>query len=1332
MKTNSSPRKMFTVSIFAAGASLFLLAGAAKAQTGVWTNNASGTWSTPANWLNGIVAGGPSSTAYFTNDITSDVTVHLDTVSTNQGNLVFGDGDVSSPANWFLDNNGTAANILTLSASISPTITVNALGAGKLVNISAIITGNNLTETGPGLLVPSGANTFTNMTINGGTVVWNTANGAGSLGAAVTNNTITLTNGATLIRSNTANNLVFGINVKGTDTIDCSSTAATSGNLNGFFLGDGTLNIILGSPGVITNTLTTGGSGAWNSNVWANFSGTVVLSGGGNLRFDINNANTFTFGSKLATFDLGTGNNTMNERSSGSLAQHTTFIGALRGGFGTVISCNSKAGDTNTLQVGDNNLSTTFNGTIANGSAAVTALTKSGAGTLTLGGTNLYSGATVIKNGTLALGTTGSISNTPSITVLSNSMFDVSAYGTWTPAPNRILAGNGVVTGAVSMTSAILSPGYGTNFGRLTFANDLALPGITVNMEIGFGTNDSVAVTGNLNLSGTTTINLAQPPGFSLIPNSTNVLFQWGGALTGDLSNLQLVYSSQSASADIVLQTNLVTKQIILIVTNNVGNQIVWKGNSGNNIWDHGTANWLHGASTVLFTNLDDVTFNDSGVASVPVSLSDTVVPASITVSNNSNAYTFTSSGGQISGVTGLTKNGTNTLTVLEDNSLSGVVTINAGIVVVGSGSVAAGSLGTASIVNNGTLVYNRDTSVTLSSVIQGSGTLVQNSTNGTLIATSDNNSGNVWVQAGTLQLGDGSSGSSHGSFTGTITNSATLNYNYDASLTIPNMLAGNGVVNYNEVSGDRTYTFPLTITNESFTGTMNIAAGITLHANTGNSGYQFGNGAQVNVSYYAQAWLDSIAGGSATSNYNSSFTIQGPGWAGDSLPIGHVTGDLVGWGALRLFNNTLTGNITLAGNARIGGNSSGSTIQGQISDGGNNYQLEIVSGSANLEQFILTLAPAAGPNAYASTLITSGTLQAGNTNAVTNTVTMTAFGRMRLNGCNITLASLSGGDPATGGGVTNCMVYNFNTTNAATLSVGKDNSSTAFNGIFADGTNQPLGLTKIGSGTLTLSGNSTNTGPVTVSAGTLSLSSGTGGSGSFSNAALFAVSSGAILNVNSRGDQTLTLNNGQTLKGSGTVNGNVSALAGSTVNPGDSVGTLTVQQNVTLAGTLLMELNRTNAQNCDHLVSSSGTITYGGTLSVTNVGPALHATDYFQLFSSGVSGFAAVNLQTNDTVNNVKYTWYNTISSNGRITVATVTNLVNPTPTNITARVNGSNLELSWPADHTGWTLQVQTNNLNVGLSNNWVDMPGSTSVDSVTNTINPTNGAVFYRMKL
>ena len=46
------------------------------------------------------------------------------------------------------------------------------------------------------------------------------------------------------------------------------------------------------------------------------------------------------------------------------------------------------------------------------------------------------------------------------------------------------------------------------------------------------------------------------------------------------------------------------------------------------------------------------------------------------------------------------------------------------------------------------------------------------------------------------------------------------------------------------------------------------------------------------------------------------------------------------------------------------------------------------------------------------------------------------------------------------------------------------------------------------------------------------------------------------------------------------------------------------------------------------------------------------------------------------------------------------------------------------------GWRLQVQTNSTSVGLSSNWVDVPGSASVDNVTFTIDPANGAVFYRM--
>ena len=61
---------------------------------------------------------------------------------------------------------------------------------------------------------------------------------------------------------------------------------------------------------------------------------------------------------------------------------------------------------------------------------------------------------------------------------------------------------------------------------------------------------------------------------------------------------------------------------------------------------------------------------------------------------------------------------------------------------------------------------------------------------------------------------------------------------------------------------------------------------------------------------------------------------------------------------------------------------------------------------------------------------------------------------------------------------------------------------------------------------------------------------------------------------------------------------------------------------------------------------------------------------------------------------------------------------------------VNGGSLELSWPADHIGWRLQCQSNSLATGLYTNWVDVPNTATVSSVTNAINAANGAVFYRM--
>ena len=55
--------------------------------------------------------------------------------------------------------------------------------------------------------------------------------------------------------------------------------------------------------------------------------------------------------------------------------------------------------------------------------------------------------------------------------------------------------------------------------------------------------------------------------------------------------------------------------------------------------------------------------------------------------------------------------------------------------------------------------------------------------------------------------------------------------------------------------------------------------------------------------------------------------------------------------------------------------------------------------------------------------------------------------------------------------------------------------------------------------------------------------------------------------------------------------------------------------------------------------------------------------------------------------------------------------------------------MTLSWPADHMGWRLEVQTNQLSTGLSANWVEVPGSSSMTNVTVPVSSTNGAVFYR---
>jgi autotransporter-associated beta strand protein len=262
-------------------------------------------------------------------------------------------------------------------------------------------------------------------------------------------------------------------------------------------------------------------------------------------------------------------------------------------------------------------------------------------------------------------------------------------------------------------------------------------------------------------------------------------------------------------------------------------------------------------------------------------------------------------------------------------------------------------------------------------------------------------------------------------------------------------------------------------------------------------------------------------------------------------------------------------------------------------------------------------------------------------------------------------------------------------------------------------------GVLKLGASVLTLAGSSTYTGNTTISNAVVALV----GTASIANSANVDLAvAGAQLDVTGLAGGTFNVASGQTLKGIGSVKGNVSAAAGSTVAPGETgvAGTLNVSNTVTLGGTTLMLIN--NAGTSSKLTAA--TINYGGTLTVNNIGGTLVAGNTFQLFSGAVSGtFGSTSLP----VLASGLGWSNSLAINGSLAVVVT---VNPNPTNLTSSVSGNTLSLTWPADHTGWKLQIQTNGIATGLNTNWVTLPGSELVNSTNLTINPANGAVFYRM--
>jgi fibronectin-binding autotransporter adhesin len=147
-------------------------------------------------------------------------------------------------------------------------------------------------------------------------------------------------------------------------------------------------------------------------------------------------------------------------------------------------------------------------------------------------------------------------------------------------------------------------------------------------------------------------------------------------------------------------------------------------------------------------------------------------------------------------------------------------------------------------------------------------------------------------------------------------------------------------------------------------------------------------------------------------------------------------------------------------------------------------------------------------------------------------------------------------------------------------------------------GTGETMHVVKTGAGTWTLeSAGNTYNGMTTVSGGTLAL----GASASIASSAGIDVQIDSFFDVSAAGF-TLGGTNPQTLKGNGTVVGDVVAAGNGSIEPGESVGTLTVDGNVTAAGTLKFEFNGDD-DTVDKLVVTGDLDLGGATIFWENLG---------------------------------------------------------------------------------------------------------------------------------
>lgn len=600
-----------------------------------------------------------------------------------------------------------------------------------------------------------------------------------------------------------------------------------------------------------------------------------------------------------------------------------------------------------------------------------------------------------------------------------------------------------------------------------------------------------------------------------------------------------------------------------------------------------------------------------------------------------------------------------------------------------------------ASAVEPGSVSVNSDTDYTLggSGRITGSGALTKAGAGTLTLATLNDYTGGTTINAGTLQLGNGITS---GSIAGDVLNDAALVLDSPGDLTLVGVISGAGTLtksNTNTVtlSGENTYSGG-TVVNA---GALSIGAGGTTGWVIGNITNQgsmlFNRSDDVSFDQVISGGGSVIQEGNGTLTLTAANTYTGLTWVRNGtakLMLANLGGECV------------RGDILLDG-----------------SSGGTARQMRL-----------------GVPEQIADSAV----------------VTMTSDGtavRFYLQGHHETIAGLA--SSPSGNKDVRAVDSGDNLPATLTLKVPAGQSHVYAGGLndALPGLNSALTIVKDGPGTQTFAGGGQNfSGGLAILDGTLVLGSVAANSIITNNASLIwnfegfqfrtreIYGAGSILKTNTgallldaaveAGSVTVA---GGYLGGVGPITAPVTIGGAAALSPGPSgmVGTTTINGNLTLQGTTLVDINKDLLVETNDLVTGVQTLTYGGSLVVNNLGTTpLAVGDRFQLFSAASSAGNFTNITV--TVPGSRVLTSFTPAAGTLL----ITAIVDPTPTNITYSLSGSTLELTWPASHLGW--MAQSNALSVADANAWFDIPGSQSATNLSIPINPAMEKVFYRLQL